>query len=148
MIPSETNETPFQISRCKGGKREKEKKREKEEYHRGPSFVNLFIGRRGDRSCVLPSRSCSWPTSMKKKKKRRSYPRNETNVPIYELDHVFFKLPILVFSITIGEKKEPAAIVHSIFRIDQTFLSIVSLFTRENEDRPIRDSTRLPYFAN
>lgn len=83
-----------------------------------------------------------------KKKKRRSYPRNETNVPIYELDHVFFKLPILVFSITIGEKKEPAVIVHSIFRIDQTFLSIVSLFTRENEDRPIRDSTRLPYFAN
>lgn len=79
-----------------------------------------------------------------KKKKRRSYPRNETNVPIYELDHVFFKLPILVFSITIGEKKEPAAI----FRIDQTFLSIVSLFTRENEDRPIRDSTRVPYFAN
>lgn len=85
---------------------------------------------------------------MKKKKSVDRILETNSNVVIYELDHVFFKLPILVFSITIGEKKEPAAIVHSIFRIDQTFLSIVSLFTRENEDRPIRDSTRLPYFAN
>lgn len=152
MIPSETNETPFQISRCKGGK-EKRKRKEKKRntivvrlsliYSSAVVAITMAI----DRACSPPVRVPGL-RRWKKKKKRRSYPRNETNVPIYELDHVFFKLPILVFSITIGEKKEPAAIVHSIFRIDQTFLSIVSLFTRENEDRPIRDSTRVPYFAN
>lgn len=159
MIPSETKlPPPFQISRCKGEGGRK-KKRKKEEYHRGPSFVNLFIGHRGDhdgnRSCVLPRPPpFVFLAYVDGKKRKRSVDRIlETKRTYLSTNSIMMyssNCQFQFFSITIGEKKRACDYRSFDFSIKTFLLSIVSLFMRENkEDHPAKE-IRLdsPYFEN